>query len=67
MEGMTYRSLLDRVRFDMASKMLSEAQRSIREIARDLGYSGTNNLVRAFRRMAAMTPAEYRCRQLESS
>jgi AraC-like DNA-binding protein len=61
--GMTYGGLLDRMRFDAACEMLSIAQMSVKEIAHELAYSGTNNFVRSFRRMTGVTPGEYRRRQ----
>lgn len=63
-EGMTYGGLLDRLRFDMAHEMLAIPQMSVKEIAYELGYSGTNNFVRGFRRMTGLTPGEYRRREL---
>ncbi|MDH3600102.1 MAG: AraC family transcriptional regulator [Candidatus Tectomicrobia bacterium] len=63
-EGLSYRGLLDRICFDAACEMLATRQITIREIALELGYSGTNNFVRGFRRMTAMTPSEYRRRRL---
>lgn len=62
-EGVTYRGLLDRLRFDSACEMLAIPQIPIREIANDLGYSGTNNFVRGFRRMTGLTPGDYRRQQ----
>ncbi|GAG47040.1 unnamed protein product [marine sediment metagenome] len=62
-EGLTYRRLLDRVRFDAACEMLATRQMTIREIALELGYSGTNNFVRGFRRMTGMPPSEFRRRR----
>lgn len=61
--GMTYGRLLDRLRFDTACEMLSIPQITIKEIAHELGYSGTNNFVRSFRRMTGLTPGEYRRNQ----
>ncbi len=58
--GITYQQLLDRIRFDAACEMLPIRQMSVKEIAQELGYSGTNNFVRAFRRMTGMTPEAYR-------
>jgi AraC-like DNA-binding protein len=43
--------------------MLSIPQLSVKEIAHELGYSGTNNFVRGFRRMTGMSPGEYRRQQ----
>ena len=62
--GMTYCALLDRLLFDEACDMLSVPGLSIGEIALQLGYSGTNNFVRSFRRMTGMTPGEYREREV---
>ncbi len=58
--GTTYSKLLDRIRFDAACEMLSIPQWTVREIAHELGYSGTNNFVRSFRRMTGTTPGRYR-------
>lgn len=61
--GLSYRNVLDRLRFDEACEMLAIPQVSEREIAHELGYSGTNNFVRSFRRMTGMTPGQYRRRE----
>ena len=61
--GTTYSKLLDRIRFGMACEMLSVPHMTVGEIANELGYSGTNNFVRSFRRMTGTTPGQYR-RQL---
>ena len=58
--GSSYQKLLDRIRFDAACEMLAIPQMSIKEISMELGYSGTNNFVRGFRRMTGMTPGEFR-------
>lgn len=63
--GMSYRCLLDRLRFDTACDMLSDPQLTIREIAQELGYSGPNNFVRSFHRMTGQTPGEYRRQHIE--
>lgn len=63
--GMSYGRLLDRLRFDTACEMLAIKQMPIRDIAYELGYSGTNNFVRSFRRMTGLTPGGYRQRQAE--
>ena len=61
--GTTYSKLLDRIRFDTACKMLSIPELTVKEIAHELGYSGTNNFVRSFRRMTGVTPGQYRQQQ----
>lgn len=59
-EGTTFRGLVDHVRFEAARQMLEEAEVSVAEIARKLDYSGANNFIRAFKRMAGVTPTEFR-------
>lgn len=59
-EGITYRALLNRVRFGAACELLSDARFSVKDVALELGYSGSNNFYRAFKRIAGMTPSEYR-------
>jgi AraC-like DNA-binding protein len=63
--GVSYGGLLDRLRFDNACAMLLDPQLSVKEIARALGYSGTNNFVRGFRRMTGTSPGEFRRRREE--
>lgn len=63
MVGTTYSQLRDRLRFDTACDMLAIPQMSIKEIAQELGYSGTNNFVRAFHRMTGATPGQFRIQQ----
>jgi len=58
--GTTYRQLLDRLRFDIACDMRSDPQLTIRDIALELGYSGTNNFVCSFHRMTGLSPGRYR-------
>ncbi|WP_197451414.1 AraC family transcriptional regulator [Rosistilla oblonga] len=58
--GTTYQRLLDRIRFDSACELLLDADVPLGEIARRLGYSGTNNFIRSFRRMTGTTPELYR-------
>lgn len=65
--GMSYRRLLDRLRFDTACDMLSDPQLTIRDIAQELGYSGSNNFVRSFHRMTGQTPGEYQRQHIEKS
>ncbi|MAT15378.1 MAG: hypothetical protein CMJ46_08925, partial [Planctomyces sp.] len=61
--GTSYSQLLNRLRFDTACEMLAIPQMTISDIALELGYSGTNNFVRAFRRMTGVTPGRYRLQQ----
>ncbi len=59
-DGITYRGLLDRIRFNAAKRMLTETDATAAEIADELGYYGHNNFFRAFKRVSGMSPVEYR-------
>ena len=58
--GASYRRILDGVRVDRAKRELRGSQISIKQLAFELGYSGSNNFIRAFRRMTGQTPTQYR-------
>lgn len=62
--GMSYRRLLDRLRFMEARKLLSVPEMSVRDIALEIGYADTSNFVRSFRRMTGIPPEAYRRQQL---
>jgi len=57
---LTYQGLIDEVRYERACAQLSQTDISIKELAFNLGYSGTNNFSRAFHRIAGMTPSAFR-------
>ncbi len=59
-QEITYRELLDEVRLERAQNMLRQEDYPIKEIAYELGYSGANNFVRAFKRLTGQTPNAYR-------
>jgi AraC-like DNA-binding protein len=58
--GVSYQELIDEVRFERACAELRSSQVSVKELAFELGYSGANNFIRAFKRVAGTTPAEFR-------
>ncbi|MEP4076289.1 AraC family transcriptional regulator ligand-binding domain-containing protein [Haloferula sp.] len=58
--GSSYQEILDRVRYQQACDELTGSEISIKELAYKLGYSGSNNFVRAFKRLSGTTPAHYR-------
>jgi AraC-like DNA-binding protein len=62
-EATTYRSLVRATLTASANQMLCDPRRSIRETARDLGFSNVGAFYRAFKRWTGMTPAEYRDRR----
>jgi AraC-like DNA-binding protein len=59
-QGFTYRGLLDEIRQERARDLLTGSDLSIKEIAYELGYSGPNNFIRAFKRLSGLSPGEYR-------
>jgi AraC-like DNA-binding protein len=59
----TYQGLLDEVRYERACEQLSQTEISIKELALNLGYSGTNNFSRAFHRIAGVAPSAFRIQQ----
>jgi AraC-like DNA-binding protein len=58
--GVTYRELLDRIRFHQACAMLMDSRMSVKEIALELRYANPSNFIRAFHRIAGTTPTEFR-------
>ena len=58
-EGMSYRDLLDAVRYEAATDLMQDTDITITEIASLLGYSDPSHFARAFRRMAGVSPREY--------
>tara|TARA_R110000850_G_scaffold64247_3_gene144429 strand:+ start:2039 stop:3043 length:1005 start_codon:yes stop_codon:yes gene_type:complete len=58
--GVTYQKLLDEVRLDQAKGLLLDSELSVKEVAYELGYSGPNNFIRAFRRQTELSPTAYR-------
>lgn len=63
--GTSYRDLLDRVRFEEATKLLKDDYYHITEIACHLGYKDPANFTHAFRRLTGVSPVSYRKRLLE--
>lgn len=63
--GTSYRGLIDRLRYDLACELLSDLKMSVYEISNELGFSGSNNFIRSFRRMTGLTPGEYRLHEFD--
>lgn len=59
-EGQSYRSILDDLRRDLAISLLSDTERSLMDIAAELGFAETSAFHRAFRRWTGSRPGEYR-------
>ena len=58
--GWTYSELLGKSRFGLAKELLETTDQKIAEIAREAGYQTPSNFARAFRRVAGVTPRQYR-------
>jgi len=59
-KAMTYSSLVDQVRFNLALPLLKDESVTITEISYELGYSNVAHFSRAFRRITGMPPKAYR-------
>lgn len=59
-EGQTYQEILDEIRFERAAELLSNSDASVKELAHELGFSGPNNFIRYFQRVAGVSPSAYR-------
>lgn len=60
--GLTYSDLVQQARYEEASRMLIDGDSKIIDIAYDLGYEDPSNFSRAFRRVAGVSPCEFRAR-----
>lgn len=58
-EGLGFRELSDKVRFESACDLLCAPGGSISDVAQQLGFSDAANFSRAFRRVMGITPGEY--------
>ncbi|MDB4438463.1 AraC family transcriptional regulator [bacterium] len=62
-----FQPLLDKVRLERARRLLKFPAKSVKEVAFDLGYSGSNNFIRFFKRKHGCTPTQYQQDMLENS
>lgn len=58
--GLSYSRLLDQVRFEKGAELLRKTDARIIDVAFATGYTDPAHFARAFRRIAGMTPREYR-------
>ena len=58
--GMTFTELVTKQRMERAAMLLRATQLPVREVARQVGYSGTSSFYRAFRAQYGCGPAEWR-------
>ncbi|RZJ12710.1 MAG: AraC family transcriptional regulator [Acidovorax sp.] len=64
-ESVSYQQLLDDTRCELARQHLSDARRSLGEIADLLGFADQSNLFRACKRWFGMPPGQYRAQVLQ--
>ena len=58
--GLTYSSLLDQTRYGIAARLIKDPSVRLHEVARSCGYNDPSHFSRAFRRLAGVSPSEYR-------
>jgi AraC-like DNA-binding protein len=59
--GLTYQSLCDATRHELARRYLDDPSKSVTEVTFLLGFSEQSAFTRAFRRWSGMSPTSYRC------
>lgn len=59
-EGQSYRTILDDLRRDLAISLLSHSDKSVSDIAAELGFAETSAFHRAFKKWTGARPGEYR-------
>ena len=64
-KGLVYSDLVDRVRFQNATKLLRENDVKLAEISQALGYSDPTNFSHAFNRWSGISPSQYRAKMLQ--
>ena len=58
-EDLSYRSLLDAIRYETAIDLMQHTDNTVADIANLLGYTDPSHFARAFRRMTGVSPREY--------
>jgi AraC-like DNA-binding protein len=58
--GLSYRAVLDEVRFESAKQLLLVRGTKISEVARAVGFDDPSHFSRLFRRIGGLSPREYR-------
>jgi AraC-like DNA-binding protein len=59
-EGSSYQGIKDQLRRDLAISYLSHSERSVMDIALELGFSERSAFHRAFRKWTGASPGEFR-------
>jgi AraC-like DNA-binding protein len=58
--GLTYKQLIDQVRFETATKLLVDPFIKVSDISANLGYSHPTHFIRAYKRWTGATPENHR-------
>jgi AraC-like DNA-binding protein len=66
-QGLTFSRILAETRLQQSADWLTNTDKSVGEIAFDLGYSDASNFTRAFRRQTGVSPQRFRVNAGESS
>ena len=59
-EGVSYQTIKDRVRLEIAIAYLKDSRRSVLDIAMELGFSERSAFTRAFKHWTSLPPGKYR-------
>jgi AraC-like DNA-binding protein len=59
-EDWTFLRLADQARAELAKELLQRGDHPLLQIAHELGYSESQNFIRAFKRWTGQTPEQYR-------
>jgi AraC-like DNA-binding protein len=60
--GVSFTQISNECRLEIAKELLTDTDQSLSEIATHLGYSESQNFIRAFKRGTGQTPEEFRQR-----
>ena len=58
--GLTYKTLIDQLRFIRAKECLHDSDMRIVDVARSVGFEDQGDFTRMFRRIGGLTPTQYR-------
>ena len=58
--GLTYRAVIDELRFDEAKKLLKQTDAQVIDVAAAVGFEDPANFTRMFRRIGGLSPREFR-------
>lgn len=58
-QGVDYRSVLNDARLEAAAELLRDQQKSVKEVAHEVGFSNASAFYRAFKRWTGYSPSDY--------